>query len=173
MELFGHAISIGAGIGGLAVAEALSRQVERVTVLERSRFPEVASPRSVSQGDTSICCDFVRRRFGIGGGAAALHEVGFVLTCTLSARGSARCNVSQTLSDHRWLHDCEANHEISRYNCNEIARFETTLCFTWLNTKIRSKDQQSNPPRFAVVRWRSVQAVHPANRLDVFLAASA
>jgi 2-polyprenyl-6-methoxyphenol hydroxylase-like FAD-dependent oxidoreductase len=35
-----HAVVVGAGMGGLAVAQALARHVERVTVIERDDLPD-------------------------------------------------------------------------------------------------------------------------------------
>ena len=40
-----HVIVVGAGIGGLAVAKALSAHFDRVTVLERDPLPRDATPR--------------------------------------------------------------------------------------------------------------------------------
>jgi 2-polyprenyl-6-methoxyphenol hydroxylase-like FAD-dependent oxidoreductase len=40
-----HAVVIGAGLGGLAAAQALARHVERVTVIERDDLPDRPGPR--------------------------------------------------------------------------------------------------------------------------------
>jgi 2-polyprenyl-6-methoxyphenol hydroxylase-like FAD-dependent oxidoreductase len=46
-----HAVVIGAGMGGLATAQALSRHVARVTVVERDQLPDEPGPRSgIPQG---------------------------------------------------------------------------------------------------------------------------
>ena len=44
--LAAHAVVVGAGLGGLAAAQALSRHVERVTVIERDDLPERPVPRA-------------------------------------------------------------------------------------------------------------------------------
>ena len=45
-NLFGqHAIVIGAGMGGLTAAKALSPYFDKVTVLERDALPATAEPR--------------------------------------------------------------------------------------------------------------------------------
>jgi 2-polyprenyl-6-methoxyphenol hydroxylase-like FAD-dependent oxidoreductase len=41
----GHAVVVGAGVAGLAAAQALARHVERVTVIERDDLPERPGPR--------------------------------------------------------------------------------------------------------------------------------
>jgi len=40
-----HAVVVGAGMGGLAAAKALSAHFERVTVLERDALPQAPAPR--------------------------------------------------------------------------------------------------------------------------------
>jgi 2-polyprenyl-6-methoxyphenol hydroxylase-like FAD-dependent oxidoreductase len=46
-----HAVVVGAGVAGLAAAQALARHVERVTVIERDDLPERPGPRpGVPQG---------------------------------------------------------------------------------------------------------------------------
>jgi 2-polyprenyl-6-methoxyphenol hydroxylase-like FAD-dependent oxidoreductase len=49
-----HAIVIGAGIGGMAAAAAVSGHFERVTVLERDLLPLNASPRPGTPQDNHL-----------------------------------------------------------------------------------------------------------------------
>jgi 2-polyprenyl-6-methoxyphenol hydroxylase-like FAD-dependent oxidoreductase len=45
MKRSGHAVVVGGSVGGLCVARALSERFERVTVIDRDRFPEGARDR--------------------------------------------------------------------------------------------------------------------------------
>ncbi|MFC0397706.1 NAD(P)/FAD-dependent oxidoreductase [Paraburkholderia rhizosphaerae] len=78
-----HAIVIGAGIGGLAAAAALSRHFGQVTVLERDQLPSDPRPRpGVAQG---------RHLHGLlSGGSAALCELFPGLEAHLLAAGAQK-----------------------------------------------------------------------------------
>jgi pimeloyl-ACP methyl ester carboxylesterase len=53
----GHAIVIGASMGGLLAARAVAEHYDRVTVIERDGVPEAAEPRKgVPRGGTPMRC---------------------------------------------------------------------------------------------------------------------
>ncbi|CAB3762225.1 NAD(P)/FAD-dependent oxidoreductase [Paraburkholderia humisilvae] len=81
-----RAIVIGAGVGGLAAAAALSPYFEQVTVLERDPLPADARPRpGVAQG---------RHLHGLlSGGSAALSELFPGLEAHLLAAGAQKSDV--------------------------------------------------------------------------------
>jgi glycine/D-amino acid oxidase-like deaminating enzyme len=51
----GHAIVIGAGMGGLLAARALAEHYDRVTVIERDELPEAPEPRKGVTGAAPPC----------------------------------------------------------------------------------------------------------------------
>ena len=54
MRIGRHAVVIGAGMGGLAAAKALSPYFEQVTALERDALPDNPAPRPGTPQDRHI-----------------------------------------------------------------------------------------------------------------------
>jgi 2-polyprenyl-6-methoxyphenol hydroxylase-like FAD-dependent oxidoreductase len=92
-ETGGHAVVMGASIGGLLAARALSDHFKRVTVLERDSLPEAAEPRKgVPQG---------RHTHGLlAGGLAALKRFFPGIRDELVERGSL---IGDIVGDSLWL----------------------------------------------------------------------
>jgi 2-polyprenyl-6-methoxyphenol hydroxylase-like FAD-dependent oxidoreductase len=88
-----HAVVIGAGMGGLATAQALSRHFERVTLIERDDLPERPSARSgVPQGRHVHVLQ--------PGGLGALERLVPGVSADLVASGAVRIDLPRDLC---WL----------------------------------------------------------------------
>jgi 2-polyprenyl-6-methoxyphenol hydroxylase-like FAD-dependent oxidoreductase len=61
----GHAIVIGASMGGLLAARAVAEHYDRVTVIERDGLPEAAEPRKGVPQGRHIHALFARGREGL------------------------------------------------------------------------------------------------------------
>jgi 2-polyprenyl-6-methoxyphenol hydroxylase-like FAD-dependent oxidoreductase len=81
-----HAIVIGGSVGGLLAARVLAGYFERVTIVERDRFPEIGKQlRGVPQG---------RHTHGLlAGGRRALDELLPGISNALIARGALDADV--------------------------------------------------------------------------------
>src|SRR5262245_28140621 len=93
----GHAIVIGASIGGLLAARALSEHYDRVTIIERDTLPEAPEPRKgVPQGQHTHAL--------LARGREELEQLFPGLTEELVAEGALRGDVS---ADVIWFnHGC-------------------------------------------------------------------
>lgn len=91
----GHAVVIGAGIGGLLAARVLSETFERVSVIERDRLPDESVPRrGVPQGSHAHGL--------LSKGCDILNDLFPGLTEDLVARGAVLCDLQ---ADIRWYND--------------------------------------------------------------------
>jgi 2-polyprenyl-6-methoxyphenol hydroxylase-like FAD-dependent oxidoreductase len=87
-----HAVVVGAGMGGLAAARALSAWFERVTLLDRDTFPAAASQRSgVPQGRQLHAL--------LAGGQHALEALASGFTARLTERGAQTLTVGLDVRD--------------------------------------------------------------------------
>jgi 2-polyprenyl-6-methoxyphenol hydroxylase-like FAD-dependent oxidoreductase len=94
-RLTGHAVVVGAGIGGLLAARVLSETFDRVTVIDRDALPGQAIPRrGVPQG---------RHAHGLlSRGCEILEDLFPRLTADLVAAGAVPCDIQ---NDVRWYND--------------------------------------------------------------------
>ncbi|SDT66269.1 NAD(P)/FAD-dependent oxidoreductase [Actinoplanes derwentensis] len=109
----GHAVVVGGSVGGLLAARALSDRFERVTVLDRDRFPEVAAARrGVPQSRQAHVL--------LAKGAAALGEMfpGFAAEMVTSG-----VPVGDAHADCRWYLDGYAMRQApSSMQCYGVSR---------------------------------------------------
>ncbi|GII30201.1 NAD(P)/FAD-dependent oxidoreductase [Planotetraspora mira] len=93
--LTGHAVVIGAGIGGLLAARVLSETFDRVTVIDRDALPAQGIPRrGVPQG--------LHAHGLLSRGCEILEDLFPRLTADLVAAGAVPCDIQ---NDVRWYND--------------------------------------------------------------------
>ena len=93
----GHAVVLGAGMAGLAVAAALPQGFERVTVLERDTLPHEAASRTGTPQDRHL-------HLLLPSGADALEELLPGIGADLEAAGAVPCDadaIRMVLGGHR------------------------------------------------------------------------
>ena len=94
-RLTGHAVVVGAGIGGLLAARVLSESFDRVTVIDRDVLPGQAIPRrGVPQGHHAHGL--------LSRGCEILEDLFPQLTADLVATGAVPCDIQ---NDVRWYND--------------------------------------------------------------------
>jgi len=103
------AIVVGAGIGGLAAAAALSRHVKEVVVVDRDALPDTASPRlGVGQG--------AHTHQLLKAGELALERLLPGITRDFVAAGAVEMTVGQDVKVYDfggWMDDCDAGFTVT------------------------------------------------------------